>query len=98
MGMRPNSAVTAVLLVCTLLAAAPAAGALEFPPPIAGHPAACHDSIPENPPAAPRSHQCCAAGHDWAVTVSREIPHPAVESAGTRMEAGDPEPLLSSGR
>jgi hypothetical protein len=44
--MKANPALTARLLLLTLLAAVPAVWALEFPSPITGHPAGCHDSTP----------------------------------------------------
>ena len=96
--MKANSALTAMLLLLTLLAAVPGLWALEFPPPITGHPSGCHDSIPENPPSAPRSHQCCAGGHDWAITVSTVIPRPATELARMRTETEDLEPVLFGDR
>ena len=96
--MKANSALTAMLLLLTLLAAVPALWALEFPPPITGHLSGCHDSIPENPPSAPRSHQCCAGGHNWAVTVSPVIPRPATELARIRTQTEDLETVLFSDR
>ena len=85
--MKPNSCLTATLLVFTLLAAMPAVWTLELPATPAEHAAGCHDSIPARPAPKPANHQCCSGGHDWAITVSALIPHPAVEKVGTRVEA-----------
>lgn len=89
--MKVNSRLNAVLLLFTVLAAVPAVWPLEFPP-TAEHPAGCHDSMPESPSPNPANHQCCAAGHDWAVTVSVLISHPAIQLVRTWTEASNPQP------
>jgi hypothetical protein len=81
--MKANSLLTALLLLFTLLAVVPAVWALELPATPAEHPAGCHDSMPENPTPTPANHQCCSGGHDWAVTVSALVLHPAVEQVGS---------------
>lgn len=85
--MKVNSCLTAMVLVFTLLAAVPAVWTLELPATPNEHAAGCHDSMPEPPTPKPANHQCCSGGHDWAVTVSTLVLHPAVEKIGTRTEA-----------
>jgi hypothetical protein len=92
--MKANSRLTAVLLLFTIVAAVPAVLALELPPRAAEKPARCHDSIPANPSPAPANHQCCAGGHDWAVTVSVLVLHPGIEEARTCTQTNDYQPSL----
>lgn len=94
--MKSNLRLTAMLLLVTTVAGVPAVWALEFPPTAAEQPAGCHDSMPASPSPVPASHQCCAGGHDWAVTVSVLIVHPAVQPLRTIKEFHDPQPHLFS--
>lgn len=59
--------------------------------------AECHGHMPSMPapsPAQPR-HQCCAAGHQWAIPGSPVILHPVIAQVGIHDEAHDFQPYLS---
>ena len=61
------------------------------------HAAGCHSHLPATPAPAQPSHQCCAAGHQWAIPGSPVILHPVIAQAGIRDEAHDFDPYLFSG-
>ncbi len=58
---------TALILLAALLLA-PGVWAVGLPAPLVAHPAGCHQHGPVLPSPAPVSHQCCASGHQWAIT------------------------------
>jgi len=51
--------------------------------------AECHGHMPSTPAPAQPSHQCCAAGHQWAIPGSPVILHPVIAQARIRDEAHD---------
>ncbi len=60
------------------------------------HPAECHSHTPSAPTPAQPSHQCCAAGHQWAIPGSPVILHPVIAQAGVHQDAHDLQPHLFS--
>lgn len=51
------------------------------------HAAGCHSHLPSAPTPAQPSHQCCAAGHQWAIPGSPVILRPVIAQVGNRDEA-----------
>src|SRR5437879_11802419 len=58
------------------------------------HAAGCHSHLPATPAPAQPSHQCCAAGHQWAIPGSPVILHPVIAQAGGHQDAQDLQPHL----
>ncbi|PYX73712.1 MAG: hypothetical protein DMG78_08095 [Acidobacteria bacterium] len=58
--------------------------------------AGCHSHLPATPAPAQPSHQCCAAGHQWAIPGSPVILHPVIAQAGVHQDAHDLQPHLFS--
>jgi hypothetical protein len=87
--MRPTSKVLAGILVALFaIATLPIAGWANSSGPLE-RAAECHGHMPSAPTPAQPSHQCCAAGHQWAIPGSPVILHPVVAPAGIRQDAHD---------
>jgi hypothetical protein len=59
--------------------------------------AECHGPMPSTPMPAQPSHQCCAAGHQWAIPGAPVILHPVIAQVGIRDEAHAFPPYLLGG-
>jgi hypothetical protein len=62
------------------------------------HAAGCHSRLPATPVPAQPNHQCCAAGHQWAIPGSLMVLYPVVAQVGVRQDADDPQPHLFNRR
>jgi len=93
--LQRSRVLTGMLVVVFAIATLPIAGWADSPSQVQ-HLAGCHSHLPATPAPAPPSHQCCAAGHQWAIPGSPVVLHPVVAQAGTREEAHDFQPYLFS--
>jgi hypothetical protein len=55
------------------------------------HAGGCHSHLPATPAPEQPSHQCCAAGHQWAIPGSPVVLHPVVVHAAICQDAHDPQ-------
>ena len=94
--LRTSKVLAGMLVAVFAIATLPIAGWANSSGPVE-RAAECHGHMPSTPAPAQPSHQCCAAGHQWAILASPVILHPVVAQAGIRQDAHDFRLSLFSG-
>lgn len=74
--MATTSRIAMLILVVAVAAVLPGTAVVALP--AAHHPAGCHGDVPNAPPSAPISHQCCVTGHQSAMPSAAFSPRPHV--------------------
>jgi len=93
--LRTSRVLAGMLVAVFTIAMLPIAGWANSSGPVE-RPAECHGHMPSTPMPAQPSHQCCAAGHQWAIPGAPVVLHPVTAQTGVRQDAHDFEPYLFS--